>query len=512
MVRKILLLLLLEAFFVPTASAQIIQWLVKPNYDTISYLNGSIFKCKVGDHVQLVNIKGRELLTPIADSVTNYSENLALVLDNSGNKFKIRGIVNEFGVFTQVNEELFINNYSYYSEGLVSVVNASGKAGYLDDKGNLIIPCQYRIARPFIKGWASVEPAKRQKQTIYIDRQRQTLKIPNFHNGKVIMGSSFNSSSEALVAYYENDNAVIDTKGNIVRKYDRKEHVTPIRPYDFAFDESGKVNIPDPAPTIEFNTELSPFFSDQLMGYKKADVIVVPPQFSQAGLFANGCAIIAQKDKFGIVKLAEGSFSGAFEGEDMLVTAGKPAPTYTYTLAIPENLNPDALEVMFDTGDGHMQYVNHKDNKYEFTPSIDNNADVCVMKMQVMSDGLLLWTDSLEKSVMNVSLDISAPEAVSEKANEHDELRIKSVITNNSDSQVIVSGFFYANFAKDSKNKFGQKKTFWHKIAPNSKLEVFADMIVVEDEAAKVFVSVKVNQKPFGAKSAVIQLKPFYSF
>ena len=132
------------------------------------------------------------------------------------------------------------------------------------------------------------------------------------------------------------------------------------------------------------------------------------------------------------------------------------------------------------------------------------------MRMQVMSDGLLLWTDSLEKSVKNVSLDISLPVALSERANEQDELRIQSVITNNSNLSVIVSGAFYANFAKGSKNKIGQKKTFRGKIAPKSKLEVFVDLNVVEEETAKVSVSVKVDQKAFGTKSAVIQLKPFY--
>lgn len=510
MVRKLFYLLLFCAVFVPIGSAQTIQWLVKPNYDNISYLNGSVFKCKVGNHVQLVNIKGRELLTPAADSVTNYSENLALVLDKFDTKLKIRGIIDESGIFTLVNEELFVNKYSYYSEGLISVVNASGKAGYLDGKGNLVIPCQYRIARPFIKGWASVEPAKRQKQTIYIDHQRQTLKISDFHNGKVVMGSSFNSSGEALVAYYDNDNAVINTSGKVIRKYNRTEHFTPIRPYDFAFDESGKKHVPVSSPEISFDTEFSPFSSGQLMGYKKADIVVVPPQFSQAGQFANGCAIVCQNDKYGIVKLAEGSFSGTFEGEDLLVTEGKQAPTYTYTLVTPGSLNPNALEVMFDIGDGQMQTVNLKNNRYEFTPFVDDNANVCVMKMQVLSDGLLLWTDSLEKNVTNVSLDISLPIALSERANEQDELRIQSVITNNSDLPVLVSGFFYANFAKDSKNKFGQKKTFWHKVAPKCQYEVFTDMIVVEEENLKVFVSVKANKKTFDTKSAVIQLKPFY--
>lgn len=510
MVRKKIYLLLFWIFFVQIGSAQTIQWLVKPNYDSISHLNSSIFKCKTQGRVQLIDIQGKELLSPLADSVTNYSENLALVLDKSGNEFKIRGIVNGSGVFTKVEGEYFANKYSFFSEGLVSVMGTSGKAGYINDKGKLAIPCQYRIARPFIKGWASVESAKKQKQTSYINPQHETLKIKNFHNGKVIMGSSFNSFGEALVAYYGNDNAIIDTKGEVVRKYEQKEGIIPVRSYDFAFDESGKNSIPNTTPEISFDTELSPFSSSNLVGYKKADRVVVPPQFSQAEKFANGCAIICQNGKFGIVKLVDGNFSGVFDGEELLVAAGKQAPTYIYSLVIPESLDPDALQIMFDTGDGNMQSVNLQNNKYEFTPFVNNNTDVCVMKMQVVSDGLLLWTDSLEKSIKNVSLDISLPVALSDRANEQDEIRIQSVITNNSNLSVVVTGAFYANFAKGSKNKIGQKKTFRGKIAPKSKLEVFVDLIVVEEETTRVSVSVKVDKKSIGSKSAVIQLKPFY--
>lgn len=509
MIKKLFCLTFFWVLFVPTASTQTIQWLVQPKYDTISHLNSSIFKCKIKGRVQLVDSKGQELISPLADSVTNYSDDLALVLDKSGNEFKIRGIVNVSGAFIKVDGEYFANKYSYFSEGLVSITGTSGKAGYLNSKGKLAIPCQYRIARPFIKGWASVEPDKRQKQTVYINHQREPLKIKDFHNGKVIMGSSFNLSGEALVAYYGNDNAIINTKGEVVRKYEQKKDVVPIRSYDFAFDESGKSDIRNSIPEISFDSEPSPFSSGQLMGYKKANQVVVPPQFSQAGKFTKGCAIVCQKDSFGIVKLVEGTFSGSFEGEDLLVAAGK-APTYIYSLVIPKSLNPYALQIMFDTGDGKMQSVSLQGNKYEFTPFVDNNTDVCVMKMQVMSDGLLLWTDSLEKSVKNVSLDISVPVALSERANEQDEMRIQSVITNNSNLSVVVTGAFYANFAKGSKNKLGQKKTFKGKIAPKSKLEVFVDLNVVEEETTRVSISVKVDQKTIDSKSAVIQLKPFY--
>ena len=280
---------------------------------------------------------------------------------------------------------------------------------------------------------------------------------------------------------------------------------------DFAFDGSGKNSIPDSAPKISFDKEPFPFSSGQLMGYKKGDHIVAPPQFKQAGQFANSCAIVCLDKKYGIVELVEGSFSGEFIGEDLIVAAGKQVPEYTFKLDTPKKMRSKVLSISCDNGNGIMKDVSmdFKNGEYKFIPSIDNNAEVCVMKVQVMSDELLLWAGSMEKNVTTVSIDIGLPEAVSEFANDSNEFWIRSVITNNSDMPVIVSGSFYANFAKDSKNGVGQKKTFWHKIYPHRQKEVTAALIVKKEENVKVYVRVLVNQKLFDTKYAVIQVKPF---
>ena len=510
MVRKTLIFLFFGVALVLSASSQTIQWVVKPNYDTISYLSSSIFKCKTNGQIQLVDIKGKELLTTLADSVTSFNENYALVLEKSSDGLKVSGIINESGSFTQMKEEYYVNKYSFFSEGLVSVVNSSGKAGYIDGKGNVVIPCQYRVARPFIKGWASVEPAKRIKQTFYIDQQQHTLKISYPNHGNVVMGSSFNSSGEALIAYYNNDNVVIDTVGKVVRQYNRKGNITPINTYDFSFDESEKKCPKSTDLSLSYDSELLPFTADQLMGYKKDNHVVVPPQFTRTERFANGYAIICQNGKFGIVKRMDGSFSGAFEGGDLVFAEGKETPTYTYSLNIPVSLNPYALQVLFDIGDGNMQTVFLQDNQYKFTPFIDKDTEVCKMKMQVVSDGLVLWADSLEKSVISVSLDIGAPIALSERANEQDEVRIQSVITNNSDSPISVSVYFSAKFSKNSKNSMASKAYSSAKIAPGAQKEFYVDLKVIEAESVKVSASVKANQKQMGAKASTFELKPYY--
>lgn len=509
MVRKTLFLLLITCFVsaLPT-SAQTIQWLVKPNYDTISHLGGSIFKCKTKDRVQLVDLEGNELLDFRADSVTDFNEGLALVLENGGKK--IKGIIKETGTFTKADGEFVVNQYSYFSEQLVSVCDFSGKAGYLDDNGKLVIPCNYRVARPFINGWASVEPANKKPQTLYIDHLQRTLRIKGFHHGKVIMGSSFNSLGRALVSYYGNDNAIIDTKGNVVGNYEKQEDITPVRAYDFAFVESGADDLPAVGVALPFNSEISTFTSGRLIGYKQGEHTIAPPQFNYAGPFVNGYAIVSQGGRFGIVRYVEGSFSGVFEGDDLVVAYGKEMPEFAYTLEVPESLADNALQVMFDVGDGNMHPVSLHGNRYQFTPFVEKDDDVWEMKMQVLSDGLLLWADSLERNVMNVSLDIGQPTALSERANEQDELRISCVITNNSDAPINMSGAFSATFAKGSRNKIGQKRSFWGRIAPKGSKEVFVDLIVVDEGSAKVSITVKANQKPVGTKSANIHVIPFY--
>ncbi len=510
MVKKILFLLL-SAVSALTAQSQSIQWLVKPNFDDISHLSNSIFKCKKNGKVQLVDNNGQSLLALPVDSVTNFNEGFALVLTKTSNGFKISEIVDASGRLTHVNEIYRANQYSFFSERLVSVTAPSGKSGYLDAKGNLAIPCQYRIARPFIKGWASVEPNKDQKQTIYIDRQCNTLKIKNFHHGKVIMGSSFNEFGEALVAFYDNDNAIIDTQGKIVRNYERKGNKAPIRARDFAFDENNGIQEKKALHGITYNSEILPFAKGSLFGYRIGEHIVAPPQFDFAGQFADGCAIIRNSEGFGIIKLTNGDFSGSFEGDDLFATQARKMPTYVYTLTIPQNLKLADLQVMFDTGDGNLRVVEMRDNTYSFTPFVDKDATFCLMRMQVMYDGLLVWADSLEKSVLNIS--ISSPMALSEKADEHDILRIQSEITNNSKLPIVVSGSFVVAFAKGSANKVDESQTKPFKnisIAPKSKLKVFASIHVENEETAKATVTVKSEQKTIGTRSANILFKPFY--
>ena len=203
MCKKTLCLLILMAGFVASVGASTVKWLISPKYDAIYYFSETLFKCKIDGKTQLVDLKGQTLLPRAADSITDLSEGIALVLEKTNNHYKVVGFVKEANhSYLSINGNYYAGMYSFFSEGLISVADANTDLfGYLNDKGEMLpqeaLHFNYLKARPFIKGWASVEPANKNQTTIYINKQGKNMNLNGFHRGKVVLGSSFNASGEA---------------------------------------------------------------------------------------------------------------------------------------------------------------------------------------------------------------------------------------------------------------------------------------------------------------------------
>lgn len=507
--RKIFLLFVLTNVFATTVSASTVKWLVMPKYDAIVHYNSSIFKCKTNGKWQLIDSKGTSLLPSTFDSITECTEGFALALDKENENYKIKGFFTESDhQFVPINGNYYTGVYSFFSEGYLPVADPTTKLfGYLNTEGDLVVPFRFQQARPFIKGLASVEPKER--KTIYIDKSGKTLTISGFHHDKIIMGSSFNQNGEALIAYYDNDNAIINTNGVVVRKYKRKDGETPIRRHDFSFDDSGvpfysKQEIP-----LAYDKSITTFSDNGLVGYIKDDNTLVPAQFTQAGDFANGHAIASINNKYGVLSLIEGDFSATLDGDSNVLKSGKEEPKFVYTLKLPESI-AQLVEVKFDNGDGVLQDITLENNSYTFTPAVDKDAREVTIRAQVTLDCLLVWEDETTKSLNSIQLDIDQPFCDSDYADGNDIVRVKTIITNNSEIAVNVSTYFSPKFAKKSKNSMASKAYSSAKIAPGEKKEFFTDLKIIEAEKVKVSVSVKANGKHYVSKSSTLELKPFY--
>ena len=208
-----------------TMSGQTVKWLMQPDYDSICYYSKDIFKCSKDNKIQLIDLSGKPLLAMDADSVTDFAEGFALVLNKKGADFQLKGYLDEeHHDFIAVNGNFLTTYYSHFSEGLLAVADEKGRQGYLDTRGHVSIPCNLKKARPFVQGWACVESMK--EGTVFIDKEGSYM-IVQFHLGKLSIATNFNEKGEALVGYTENgqnDFAVINTSGKTIRNYTNRKH------------------------------------------------------------------------------------------------------------------------------------------------------------------------------------------------------------------------------------------------------------------------------------------------
>ena len=514
MKKHYFLIVIFILFSTFTTSAQTIRWMLKPNYDSIGYYSKEIFNCSTNNKIQLIDYTGKTLLPAEVDSITVFTEGIALALDKKGADYQIKGFLLENNHdFLEVKGNFFATFYSHFSEGLLAVADEKGNQGYLNTRGTIGIPCNYKKARPFVQGWACVESKK--EGTAFIDKEG-TYMIVQFHYGNLSIGTNFNEKGEALVGYTkngQNDFAVINTSGKTIRTYTNRKG-KPYRDYDFAFNEGVADLTQGHNDTPIFDSNITVFSSEGHFGYKNNDqALIAPAQFSYACPFADSYAIVALGNKYGIVALVEGRFSSNIESADITIRANK-ANELHYTLKMPEILDPRLIEIRFDKGDGILIPIQLEHNTYTFVPFVDKNDKDCTLRAEVRMDGLLLWEETMTKKVNRANvgtLEFSTPSKASEYAGSNNQLKVRTIVTNKTDTpQTIAVTFAAPVFQSGSKNSLASGlSTQEATLAVGERREFSITFKVNERETVKTSVTVRAAQQPIGTKSANIELKPF---
>ena len=450
------------------------KWLIRPEYEWIGYYSEAVFKAKKDGKVQLFDFEGRALLPQPADSVTDYSDGFALVLAKEKRGYRITGTLAEQDLaFCAVEKPCYTERFSYCSEGFISVADAKGKQGYLGARGNLVFSCQFREARPFRKGWASV--SLKEGEAHYIDPYGNTLPI----NIKTTDASSFNAKGEALAGNYQKL-LIINTSGEVVRKYTMEDGQTepPVRPYDYVYDEHPQ--------------DFEPQHNSQPNGE-------MPFQWKNE----NGL--------WGIMVTCEGDFHVTLTPEMLTLTPSEPAPEMAFTLDLPNGFGQD-YTLFFDNGDGVERPVSLMGNRYAFTPSVGQNAKSVTLRWRLMSGGVLQWQDerTIPIRTKDTLIEVGPPFATSQYADANDRQRVKAVVTNDSDFPVEVSTSIEAVLPAGSGNRVVSKSAPSQRLAAGEKMECGVTFQVTDEERVKVIVIATQAGKVLKRNEATITLRPFY--
>lgn len=491
--------------------SETVKWIVRPQYDFITYYSSDIFKCINNNRIVLLDWSGEPLINQdlMIDSVTNFVGGYALVLKSESGGNKIIGFISEQRdhAFQRLDGDFYATEYPFFSEGYLVVSNPSGKKGYINETGQCVIDCKYDKARPFRKGMASVQinVSKTETRGYYINPLGQTKNPLEFYDGKIDKGSSFNDNGEAVVKH-DRECAIIDRNMKVVRNrpYDR---VFPIRTYDYAYSEdySNPKPIVNQKPVIDDRFVI--FESESKYGYRGAGgEVIVPVQFDEVQPVCDNRAIVSIGGKFGILEFVEGQFiCSSFEGKLVVY----PEMNYNNTrfeVQVPGSLDHEKLHLMFDKGDGKLEEANLK---MDFKPLFENGAMTCTMRAQLHSDdGLLLWKEEKSIDIAYVRISISSPETVSVYAKENGVQQIKVCITNDSDIEVEVLPSFELFFGRKTKNKpYANTTDEPIRLLPGEKRELFVDVKVAENEDVNAKVSVTVDGFDCGVVFSQVSLR-----
>ncbi len=483
-------LLLVSPFY-----AQTVKWCIHPEYDEIDHIGETHYSFKCVDRAGKLcffDMDGKELAHNVdADAITDFENGYAIVLNGN----KIVGFFEEAQGhrFQPVSGEYMITEYPFFSEGLLVVADSKGKKGYMNTQGEIVVSCKYVEARPFMQGWASVEPEK--KKVLYVNTKGMSKNPEGFHGGKLTKGSSFNENGEAIVANYQ-DYAVIGTNMQVIKKGVQASDWT-VRSCDYAYDmedgcrETGIMEM-DEDDRLEVYSEHGAYGYQWKNG---SDEAKLPAQFSKAFPFSDGRAIVAKAGKFGVVELVEGAFAAHWPKELRVYPDGQ-CSQLQFSLEVPASLNRNQVELEFDEGNG--SYKKDIPFDYGFQPAFMTGASVCTLKGKASYDGLLLWEGSKDVKVNPIAIDIKSPAVTTEFADENDNQTVKTVITNTSDVDVLVEA---------SLKVVGQTVPFKGTLKPKQSKALTLTVKVTESKKVSASVAVKADGHVCGSKTSEVSLK-----
>lgn len=486
-----------------SVKAQTVKWSLTPTYDDISYYSEDVLKCMKDGKIHLCDYNGKEFLTKAVDSVTNYEGGYALALTHEGNRYAIVGFLSEKKghAFQRVTEGYYASKYSFFSEGFIVVVNDEGKMGYMNDEGQLVIPCQYLEARPYSHGYASVVVKKRKDglyDVNYINKNGRTNGPVGF-SSQLTYGTTFNEEGQAVVGDHSRF-AIINDKFNVIKSTNVPDKNT-VCSYDYSFvsDGKGRFRTNGNKPPQKDDSYQTVSINGRYAYAVKSGEVIVPAQFDDAHYFANDYAIAAIGDKYGVLKLLQGKFEPTWPNESIRVYYGLKCKNQRFMLQVPSTLDKVSLD--FDCGNG----IERKESyNFTFEPVIEQDATKCTFKARVVSsDGLLLWEETESVELQFVNIGVSKPVVTSKYADENDNQVVKATISNNSKIPVKVNATLKVDGKRNSINET---------LAPGQSKSLTVTVKVTQEKNGKsenASVSVKVDDSfdvPGSSSSVKFQL------
>lgn len=231
-----------------------------------SRFSDGMVQIKVGKQWGYMDTEGKMVIKPAYLYASPFENGFAIV-----KKETTFLIIDKTGTETKI-DIADIKKIDPFSEGLASVTNLSGKTGYMDYTGTLIIDTKFFSVGNFKNGYAWAK--NDMKQLGYINKNGEWISEPKFASGK-----NFDKISGLARVKYNEQWAYVSQKGDVV--YVKNTSVWG-----------------------DFNDGLSKGKEGELLGfYDNTGTYKIKPQFEAVRNFKNGFAAVKLKGKWGVINL-----------------------------------------------------------------------------------------------------------------------------------------------------------------------------------------------------------------
>lgn len=429
--------------------AQTAQWVIKPQYTSVTAYGDGMYKVKSGRRVGILDQEGKVIVSVSADSITPLVEGCALVLQYEEERSRLKGILHSDRKMIPITEEWYVDDFPFFSEGKLPVYIKNGKYGYIGPNGKLILDFDYGFVHPFSEGWAAVSKGKgllgkgigfvkknvvknNKEKVFYVDERGHVMTLQS-DIGEIHTGTSF-KNGEALVITKDNRYCIINTSGQLLR-VDNNVILMFDDKYALTASNEVKENVV-PATVYDGPTT---FVENGIYGYKQGSKVILPAQFKEASPFSKGYAIVSKENRYGVLKLLQGDFL-CRSTAGTLKTTDAGMVSVDYIVTVPNDWKDGSLELSCINADGTKASSTQ--------PGDANNSRVFSFilakgKHSLSLDGgdLIVWESGMAASgadnslakVDDLSISIS-PATV--KANVKDNAPVAVALTNNTSGTI----------------------------------------------------------------------------
>lgn len=439
--RQIISIFAILAFV--STNAKIATWSISPSYQELKRYNGELYLYQNNGKWGIIKASDIIVIPANYDFITSFVNGYALIGTKEGSKYRLDAIISEDGKTTHLKDRLYLpGSYQYFSEGKLAVSNSSGKFGYINSSGNIVVRCQFNNAYPFKDGYAPVQQGNYMKfiNENYDNKGTRKILLVDFHNGEMTKAGCF--SNGVAPVRYNDDCALIGKNGKKIRKINKSE-----------FDNLFKSN--NSAPTSE-NSNFSisslyqKFSENGKYGIKSGNDVIVYPQFDSVNeMYSDGNIMATLAGKQGILNINEGEISVRFKLNDkntseIILGRGGKVPPITVECEIPGTLRN--LQFLVNDGSGMLTDQTGSFTRSgnilskTFTPSIEKGATKISPRIVIKNNGLTL-ADEVQQFTVKQPLrsKVSKPGPEECRAKSDDWAIVSSTIYNDSNKTITVT-------------------------------------------------------------------------